>query len=175
MRLKFLSTTSDSGKFERHPNLKLCISEGGIGWIPPILQTADSLVRLTRERITLVTDPENEPILNEDARRLAQRSIDERSRRAEDALLPSELFRRHIYGCFITDPVGVKTLEEIGADNVMVETDFPHHSTVFPNSLETALDALRDVSPEVRYKVLRGNAEHVFGLTPVEPPLLATA
>ena len=77
---------------------------------------------------------------------------------------PSEVFRRHMYGCFIDDAFGARHLEEVGVDNVMIETDFPHGDSSFPTSLENALAALARYPDDVRYKVLQGNARRVFRL-----------
>ena len=73
--------------------------------------------------------------------------------------MPSQLFRDHIYGCFIEDPFGVRSLDQIGVDNVMIETDYPHTDSTWPNSLQVALKELDGISDDVKYKVLRGNAE----------------
>ncbi|MFI5046198.1 MAG: amidohydrolase family protein [Acidimicrobiia bacterium] len=164
-----------SGNFQRFPNLKLCLSENGIGWIPAVLQTADLLIQMSRERVTHATDPENDPKLTAEAREMARASLDERSLRAQGSPLPSELFRDHVYGCFINDPIGLKNIDEIGIDNVMIETDFPHNSTWYPRSMEKAQESLADFDAEDRRKVLRGNAERVFNFTPAEPPVAVSA
>jgi predicted TIM-barrel fold metal-dependent hydrolase len=75
-----------------------------------------------------------------------------------------------MYGCFIHDPVGLKLLEELGVDNVMIETDFPHNSTWFPHSMPKAQAALAGLPADVTTKILRGNAERVFSFTPAAPP-----
>jgi hypothetical protein len=77
-------------------------------------------------------------------------------------VLPSELFRRHVYGCFIDDIHGVRNLDAIGFDNVMIETDYPHVDSTFPDSWDMARAALADVSEENVYKVVQGNARKVF-------------
>jgi predicted TIM-barrel fold metal-dependent hydrolase len=163
-----------SGNFQRFPELKLCLSENGIGWIPAVLQAADNLAVMTRERVTHAADPENDPQLTEEARAMAKASLDARALRAQDAPLPSEIFRAHVYGCFINDAVGLKLVDDIGIDNVMIETDFPHTSTCYPYSMPTAQRSLAHLDAEDRSKVLRGNAERVFEFTPVEPPVAAT-
>jgi predicted TIM-barrel fold metal-dependent hydrolase len=155
-----------SGKFERYPNLKVCLSENGIAWIPAVLQVADRLTNMKRNRATHPSDPENEPLLSAEDRRAAQLAIEARAFLAADAPLPSELFRDHVYGCFIEDPLGLKFLDEIGVDNVMIETDFPHLSTSYPLSMEKAQACLSGRADEVRWKVLRGNAQRVFNFTP---------
>ena len=74
-----------------------------------------------------------------------------------------------MYGCFIHDPVGLKLLDELGVDNVMIETDFPHNSTWFPYSMPKAMESLAGAPEDVRWKILRGNAERVFSFTPDDP------
>ena len=42
--------------------------------------------------------------------------------------LPSTYFHRNIFSCFINDPHGLRSLDEIGLKNVMIETDYPHRT-----------------------------------------------
>ena len=84
--------------------------------------------------------------------------------------LMTEIFRDHCYGCFIHDPVGLQLLDFIGVDNVMIETDFPHNSTWWPHSMEKAQEWCQDLPADVRYRVLRGNAERLFQFTPAPAP-----
>jgi predicted TIM-barrel fold metal-dependent hydrolase len=158
-----------SGTFDRFPNLKVALSENGIGWIPSILQEADVLVGYTRNRITSPTDAENNPILDEQGQQRAQAAIDARAERTRQMPLPSEVFKEHMYGCFIYDPLGLENIDRIGVDNVMIETDFPHFTSRWPHSLEAAGEALLALDDGVRTKVLRGNAQRVFKFTPAEP------
>lgn len=65
--------------FHRRPRLKVGLSEGGIGWVPYLLERIDG----TWERHRFHQN------VNQNAR-------------------PSELFARHLHGCFIDDTVGVK-------------------------------------------------------------------
>ena len=85
---------------------------------------------------------------------------------------PSELFKRHVYGCFFDDPHGVRCLEEVGVDNVTYETDYPHTDTTWPHTKEYVERILADVTPEQAYKILRGNAERLFRFTPTEPAIM---
>ena len=155
-----------SGNFDRFPNLKVVLSENGIGWIPAILASADWMLEMSRSRVTQPHDAENNPLLTEEARKMAAITMAARAERDKKAPLPSEVFRKHVYGCFINDSVGVKLLDEIGIDNVLIETDFPHNATWFPHSMEKAQQALAHLSKQDRYKILRGNAERLFQLTP---------
>ncbi len=157
------------GVFDRYPNLTVALSENGIGWIPSVLQEADVLVGYTRNRITSPTDAENNPILEEEGRQRAKTAIDARAERMRKLPLPSEVFKGHMYGCFIYDPLGLENIDRIGADNVMIETDFPHFTSRWPHSLDAVSEALLGLDADVRYKVLRGNAERVYKFTPAEP------
>ncbi|HUJ67804.1 MAG TPA: amidohydrolase family protein, partial [Acidimicrobiales bacterium] len=79
------------------------------------------------------------------------------------------LYLDHIYGCFLDDKVGLKLLEECGEDNVMVEVDYPHSDTTWPDSLKLMQERVAELTPEQQYKVLRGNAERLFRFTPADP------
>jgi predicted TIM-barrel fold metal-dependent hydrolase len=76
-----------------------------------------------------------------------------------------EVFRQHVYGCFIEDVHGVESIEKIGVDNVMLECDFPHADSSWPDTPAVVAAALGPLSPEDRHKIARGNAERVFRLT----------
>ena len=81
------------------------------------------------------------------------------------------IFRRHIYGCFIDEEFGTQCIDDIGIGNVMIETDYPHTDSSWPNSRETALRLLKDRTVEERFEILQGNARRVFDFTPADPPL----
>jgi predicted TIM-barrel fold metal-dependent hydrolase len=152
-----------SGILPRFPNLKICLSEGGIGWIPYVLERCDYVVE-KQKRWASDSDweldwstGETKPIPGSTGLQL-------------DELHPSQLFREHMYGCFIDEAHGASCIDEIGADNVMIETDYPHGDTTYPNSLAIARRSLAKWDPETQHKVVRGNAERVFRFTPAEPP-----
>lgn len=53
----------------------------------------------------------------------------------------------------------------------MVEVDYPHSDTTWPDSIEVASTLLKDLPAATRRKILRGNAERLFRFTPIEPTL----
>jgi predicted TIM-barrel fold metal-dependent hydrolase len=126
-----------SDQFVRFPNLKICISEGGIGWIPHLLQHLDGMLDLYPD--------------------WGGRDVRER---------PSTYFRQNVYGCFIEDAVGTRLLDVIGVDNVMAETDYPHGDSTWPHSHERLLEQIGYLPYEDQYKIARGNAERVFNFKP---------
>jgi Amidohydrolase len=85
---------------------------------------------------------------------------------AEFDVVPSELFRQHIFGCFIDEPEGAKMIEQVGVDNVMVEADYPHTDSSWPDSIEISRSQVSHLALEDQYKVLRGNPERLFRFTP---------
>jgi predicted TIM-barrel fold metal-dependent hydrolase len=75
----------------------------------------------------------------------------------------------HIYGCFLDDKAGLKLIEECGEDNIMVEVDYPHSDTTWPDSIKLMQERVADLTPAQQFKVLRGNAERLFRFTPADP------
>jgi len=49
---------------------------------------------------------------------------------------PSKYWYRQCYATYQSDPVGVKLLEELGEDNIMWGSDFPHPDGIYPDSQE---------------------------------------
>jgi predicted TIM-barrel fold metal-dependent hydrolase len=78
--------------------------------------------------------------------------------------------RDHIFGCFIEESSGLRSLDIIGEDNVMLETDYPHSDTTWPDSIGVAKKLLAGLPAETQYKIQRGNAEKLYRFTPAAPP-----
>jgi predicted TIM-barrel fold metal-dependent hydrolase len=126
-----------SGALERHPNLKVVCTEVEIGWVAPLFSRIDKYYR--RFQKTMET-----PL----------------------TMKPSDYFRRQIYATFIDDPFGVKTYEDIGVNNFLWSTDYPHSASTWPNSQEAMTRMFATVpEPDLR-KLARENAAHLYGLNP---------
>ncbi|OJZ76181.1 amidohydrolase [Mycobacterium paraffinicum] len=91
----------------KFPDLRIALSEGGIGWIPYYLERAD---RHAKNQLWIGQDWSDR--------------------------MPSQIFRDQILACFITDPAGVKLRNEIGIDNLAWECDYPHTDSTWPNGPE---------------------------------------
>jgi uncharacterized protein len=77
----------------------------------------------------------------------------------------TEVFRRQIYACtFFERRNFADTLRQVGEDNIMFETDFPHPACVYPDGLEHMRDAIAEMTPEARFKVFCGNAARVYNI-----------
>ena len=98
----------------RFPDLKVALSEGGIGWIPFYLERAD---RHYTNQTWIGNDFGDK--------------------------LPSEVFREHVLACFITDLAGLKMRHDIGVEIIAWECDYPHTDTTWPESPEFVWNELR--------------------------------
>jgi predicted TIM-barrel fold metal-dependent hydrolase len=125
-----------SGMLERYPELKVVSVESGTGWIPFILEALDYEMS------------ENAP-----------------KQKAALSMLPSEYFKRQIYATIWFERSNLPQLiGAVGEDNVLFETDFPHPTCLYPKPLETAAANMRELSPEVRAKILGENATKLYRL-----------
>jgi hypothetical protein len=160
-----------SSALDRYPALRVCLSEGGVGWIPAVLGVVDAL-SATGARSGIVAPGDIElAIAEQDGRVLNDGMNSVRTALsglggARRSRSPRQIYEDQIFGCFIRDDHGSRCLEEIGIEKVMVETDFPHNSTEFPTSLDTLRSALGHLTPADQAKVLRGNATRLFNFAP---------
>jgi predicted TIM-barrel fold metal-dependent hydrolase len=156
-----------SGLFFQYENMKIVLSEGQVGWMPYMLDWMNHT--LDRQRWAKEGDFATNYAAGEYTARARSRKI------VDPEIPPSVIFRDHIYGCILDDPVGIRNIDLIGVDNVLLETDFPHSDGSWPHSLELAHKQLAPLGEDGMYKVMQGNARRVFQFTPAEPPVLATA
>jgi predicted TIM-barrel fold metal-dependent hydrolase len=76
-----------------------------------------------------------------------------------------DVFRRQIYACsFFERDHFVDTVRQVGVDNVMFETDFPHPACIYPDAREYMVDAIAEMTPEERFKVFSGNAAKLYNI-----------
>jgi predicted TIM-barrel fold metal-dependent hydrolase len=119
--------------FERFPKLKVALSEGGISWMPYILERAD----YTWERHRFYTG-------------------------MSDASRPSDIFHTNIFGCFIYDDAGLANIDRIGEDNIMFEGDYPHSDSNWPHSREMLAKSLANVPDDVARKIAEDTDRRVY-------------
>lgn len=138
----------------RFPKLKFCLSEGGIGWIPYLLERADYVYK--NHSVWTGTD-------------LGGR-------------LPSEVFAEHFICCFISDRTGTAQLgpslaESPLARQTCIEVDYPHSDSTWPNAPEVLAEQLDGLDPDIVEAVTHANALRFFGFDPFahRAPGLCTA
>jgi predicted TIM-barrel fold metal-dependent hydrolase len=77
-------------------------------------------------------------------------------------LRPKEYFRRQIYASYWFEHDPRYTIEQLGPDNIMFETDFPHPTCLYPGIREHMQATLGSLDPSVQRKVLFENAQRVY-------------
>ncbi len=127
-----------SDMFDRFPRLKVVSAESGIGWIPFLLEAMEW---------------QFDEMLSEPA------EIGMTQRR------PVEYFRDHVWVMFWFEESGPKRLvQDIGARNILVETDIPHPTCLYPGTRKHFANVLGDLSEGDRRRILQDNAAELYGV-----------
>jgi len=125
------------GVFDRHPELRVVSVEHEVSWVPHFLDRIDETYTQRTPR-------------------------GDWYRFADDAL-PSDHFRRNVLLSFIEDRLVVPMRAEIGVDNLMWGSDYPHTESTFPRST-AIVDALFAGVPEAdRRAMTASTAAAVYG------------
>ena len=121
-----------SGMTERFPRLKFVFAEAGIGGLNYVIAACDH---------------------EWESRRLWTEGISAR---------PSDTVHRQVYVNFWFEAEGIKLRHEIGVENIMWESDFPHVASYYPRSWQEVTRVVAGVPPEDRRKLLYENALRVY-------------
>ena len=90
----------------RFPNVKICLSEGGIGWVAGLL---DRLDHVGKYQAIFGTWTGVE-------------------------LTPRETMQRNFWFCTIDDLAGLEQRHHIGVDHLLLEADYPHQDGTWPDT-----------------------------------------
>jgi len=125
-----------SGTLTRFPHIKIAYAESQVGWMPFMLERLDAVYREGRGGV------------------------------GGDGLLPSEVVRGRVFGCIFDDLFGLKVRDEVGVEQILFETDYPHSDGTFPHSRKVAHGLFTAAGMNAREcsLVLRGNAIRAYGL-----------
>ena len=123
-----------SDLFDRFPGLQVASAESGLGWIPFLLETLEY--------------------------QLAENAAGQHY-----SLTPAEYFARNVYSCFWFERKNIAdSVRQVGVDNVMFETDFPHPTCLYPAPLQHAASGLAALDLASRKKILSENAAKVYAI-----------
>jgi predicted TIM-barrel fold metal-dependent hydrolase len=127
-----------SGIFERFDTLRVALSEGGIGWIPFLLERIDYTFKSHE----------------------AYAGVDYLTKR------PSEYMEGHVYGCLVDDLIGLQNRDRLPVHQLMFEVDFPHGDSNWPHSMATftRLAAEAQLTDEEALGIVRNNAIDCYRL-----------
>jgi predicted TIM-barrel fold metal-dependent hydrolase len=76
---------------------------------------------------------------------------------------PSEYWKRQCRATYQTDPIGIKLIHEVGAENIMWGSDFPHPDGIWPDSQEYIARELGALPAATRRKIVCENAAKLYG------------
>ena len=115
---------------QRYPDMKIMLSESGIGWIPYFMERADF----------------------SHWRHHAWTHSDFGGKK------PSDIFRKHFMSCFVDDIFGLQNLAAVGEDMVAFEVDYPHSDALWPEVPEYLWRSVKHLTDAQIDKVTHGNA-----------------
>lgn len=90
----------------KYPDLKVAMSEGGIGWVAMLLDRLDNIVDRSGY-LSGEYGPENRP---------------------------ADVLQRNFWFCTLDDPSTIDTRHRIGVENIMLEIDYPHGDGTWPTT-----------------------------------------
>ncbi|MHB8219314.1 MAG: amidohydrolase family protein [Acidimicrobiales bacterium] len=125
-----------SGVPLRFPALAVALSEGGMGWVPMLMDRVDYVV--------------------------AHSASGTESRAWPSSLLPSEVLRRNFWFCSIDDPSIVPLRYVIGTDHIMVECDYPHADSTWPDTQDVLCATMEGIPEPELLAMAAGNAARLF-------------
>jgi predicted TIM-barrel fold metal-dependent hydrolase len=129
-----------SGALDRHPELKVLVSEGGATWGPFI---ADRMDEGYRQHGAAVKPKLSKP--------------------------PSQYLYDQVYASFQHDASAVQACAAMGWQNVMWGSDYPHFEGTFGHTQKTLHELFDDVDPKVSQRVRIGAFQELFPHVPAPP------
>jgi predicted TIM-barrel fold metal-dependent hydrolase len=125
-----------NGIFDRFPLIKIAFLESGIGWLPYWLH------RLQSHKL-LMQDNETQNIKKD----------------------PFEVLRENIYiSCDPDEELLEFVIGKLGAQKIVLGSDFPHPDCLFPEAIERFFKEARGVLPEDLSKILDKNPRKLYNL-----------
>ncbi len=77
--------------------------------------------------------------------------------------LPSTYWKRQMAATFVDEPEAVNNRDELGVENLLWSTDFPHPCCNWPNAQAKVAEMFADVPEEDVHKITWGNGARMYG------------
>ncbi len=128
-----------SGVAVRHAGLNIAMSEGGIGWVAMLHDRLENIVdRSGYGRDFAPPGPDG------------------------TALRPADVLSRNFWFCTIDDPSTIDTRHVVGVDHIMVEVDYPHGDSTWPDTQDVIERAWGHLPVDELRKLTHQNAARLF-------------
>jgi predicted TIM-barrel fold metal-dependent hydrolase len=131
-----------SGTFERHPNLKFCVTEGGAYWAQDLMWKWDVAMgggHVTKKMAAYV--------------------------KGKISKLPSDYFGTNIFiGASTMSREEIRRRYQLGCDAVMWGTDYPHPEGTWPHTVEKLKSTFHDVPVDDTAQLLGLTAIRCYGM-----------
>ncbi|MBK5288937.1 MAG: amidohydrolase [Acidimicrobiia bacterium] len=124
-----------TGVFDRFPDLQVCWIETGVGWLPHFIECLDDRYWRNRGWGDL---PIQHP--------------------------PSYYWYRNNAASFITDRSGIALRHQVGIDNMMWSSDYPHHGNDWPYSRKVIEETMNAIPEAEKAKITGGNAARIWNI-----------
>ncbi|MCU1460075.1 MAG: putative TIM-barrel fold metal-dependent hydrolase [Acidimicrobiales bacterium] len=128
----------------RFPDLKVCLSEGGIGWVAGLMDRLDHMLRYHEMYGTW----------------------------SGIELTPAEVLHRNFWFCAVEDPSAFVQRDRIGVENILVESDYPHCDSTWPNTQAVIRHEIGDLPSNDVRRITWENAATLYR-HPVPPEVQA--
>jgi predicted TIM-barrel fold metal-dependent hydrolase len=125
-----------SGVALRFPSLSVALSEGGIGWVPMLMDRVDYVLGHSASGTESGAWPSD--------------------------LKPSEVLGRNFWFCTIDDPSVIELRDRIGTAHIMLESDYPHADSTWPDTQEVMGRSLGHLPDHELRAIAAGNASRLF-------------
>jgi predicted TIM-barrel fold metal-dependent hydrolase len=118
----------------RFPDIRICLSEGGIGWVPALLDRLDHMLRYHEMYGTW----------------------------SGIELTPAEVMQRNFWYCAVEDPSAFAMRERIGVDKILLEADYPHCDSTWPDTQAVIEREIGGLPPDDIRRITWANASHLY-------------
>lgn len=131
----------------RFPGLRIVTSEAGVAWVPLV---ADRLATVYRRRSSYAPAwKDSDPTF-------------------------LEVMHRNFYFTSIDDPSAFHNLDIIGADKVMLESDYPHADSSWPDTQSVIRDELHHLPKDIVRQISYGTAAKLYAHPEPDPTWVAS-
>ncbi|MGA7419671.1 MAG: amidohydrolase family protein [Acidimicrobiales bacterium] len=118
----------------RYPKIKIVMSEGGLAWVPGLIDRLNHVLKYHDMYGTWT-------------------GID---------LTPAEVFQRNFWHCALDDPSTMKLRAHVGVEHILMEADYPHLDSSWPNTQDVIGEQVQTLDQDEIRKVTWENAARLF-------------